>query len=53
MSTAPRALFAGFAVVEHLVALTRQLVAGVACGDAPALSEAQITYVSGTAPAGR
>jgi hypothetical protein len=45
MSTAPRALFAGLAVVEHLVALTRQLMAGVATG-APPLSEAHITYVS-------
>ena len=45
MSTAPRALSAGLALVEHLVALTRQLVTGVA-SDVPELSEAQITYLS-------
>ena len=53
MSTAPRALTAGFAFVEHLVALTRQWVTGMASTDAE-LSEAQITYVScGSPPAGR
>jgi hypothetical protein len=46
MSTAPRALSVSLAFVEHLVALTRQLVTGVPSADVPELSEARITYVS-------
>ena len=46
MSSAPRTLSAGWAFVEHLVALTRQLVTGVPSADVPELSEARITYVT-------
>jgi hypothetical protein len=53
MSSAPRTLSAGWAFVEHLVALTRQLVTGVPTPDVPELSEARITYVTseGSGPA--
>ena len=45
MSATPRPLSAGLAFVEHLVALTRQLMTGVPTVDEPGLSQARITYL--------